>query len=75
MRRNESVPEDIKEKLLTRIKCSKQFALQTDKSTDAAGLPQLLVFVRICFEENILEDFMFCRSLTERTTEVMCSRL
>jgi hypothetical protein len=30
--------------------------------------PQLLVYVRYCFEENIHENFMFCRPLTERTT-------
>jgi hypothetical protein len=43
--------EDIKEQLLTRIKCSPKFALQIDKSPDD-GLPQLLLFVRYCFEEN-----------------------
>jgi hypothetical protein len=53
--------EDIKEQLLTRIKCSPKSALQIDKSKDVAGLPQLFVFVRYCFEENIHEeDFMFC---------------
>jgi hypothetical protein len=62
------VSEDIKEQLLTRIKCSPKFALQVDKSTDVAGLAQLLVFVRYCFEENIQEEFIFHLPLPERCT-------
>jgi hypothetical protein len=42
MRRMESMSKDIKEQLLTRIKCSPKFALQIDESTDDAGLAQLL---------------------------------
>jgi hypothetical protein len=64
----ESLSEDIKEQLLTRIKCSPKFSLQIDKSTDATGLAQLLVFVRHCFEENIQEELMFCLPLSERCT-------
>jgi hypothetical protein len=52
MRRIQSMPEDNKEQLLTRIKCSPKFALQIDKSTDVAGLAHLLVFVRYCFEKT-----------------------
>jgi hypothetical protein len=33
-----------------------------------AGLPQLFMFVRYFFEENIHDDNIFCRPLTERTT-------
>jgi hypothetical protein len=58
--------KDIKEQLLTRIKCSPKFALQIDESTDVAGLAQLLV--RHCFKENIQEEFMFCLPLSERCT-------
>jgi hypothetical protein len=60
--------EDIKEQLLTRIKCSPKFAFQIDESTDVAGLAQLLIFVRYCFEENIQEEFMFCLLLSETCT-------
>jgi hypothetical protein len=60
--------EDIKEEQVTRIKCSPKYALQIDESTDVAGLSQLLVFVRYCFEENIQEEFMFCLLLSERYT-------
>jgi hypothetical protein len=55
MRRIESRSEDIKEQLLTRIKCSPKFALQIDESIYVAGLAQPLVFVRYRFEENIQE--------------------
>jgi hypothetical protein len=34
MRLVESVSDDIKEQLLTRIKCSPKFALETDECTD-----------------------------------------
>jgi hypothetical protein len=64
----ESTSEDIKEQLLTRIKCSPKFGLQIDESTDVAGLAEPLVFVRYCFEENIQEKFMFCLPLSERCT-------
>jgi hypothetical protein len=56
------VSKDIKEQLLTRIKCSPKCPLQIDESTDAAGSAQLLVFVRYCFEENIQGVFVFCLS-------------
>jgi hypothetical protein len=36
MRRTESMSEDIKEQLLTRIKCNPIFALQIDESVDVA---------------------------------------
>jgi hypothetical protein len=58
----------IKEQLLTRIKCSPKFALQIDQSTDVAGLAQLLVFIRYCFEEKFQEKLMFCLPLSERCT-------
>jgi hypothetical protein len=64
----DSMSEDIKEQLLTRIKCSPIFALKIYKSTDVAGLAQPLVFVIFCFEENFQEEFMFCISLSERCT-------
>jgi hypothetical protein len=61
--------EDIKEQLLVKIKRSPKSALQIYESTDVAGLAQLLVLVRHCFEQNIQEDFMFCLPLSERCTE------
>jgi tetrahydromethanopterin S-methyltransferase subunit F len=68
MRRIESMSKDIKEQLLTRIKRSPKFAVKIDESTGVAGLVQLLVFFRYCFEEKIQEEFMFCLPLSERCT-------
>jgi hypothetical protein len=65
MRRIESMSEDFKEQLLTRIKCSPKFALQTNESTHVAGLPQL------CLSHTTLnKTFMkiSCSVDTERTT-------
>jgi hypothetical protein len=67
VRQTESVSEYIKEHLLTQIKCSPKSAFQIDKSINAVGLPQLLVFVRCYSEENIHEDFTFFRSLAENS--------
>jgi hypothetical protein len=55
--------EGIKEQLLSKMYNSYK------KSTDVAGIPLLLVFVRYCFEEKIHEIFMLCLPLTARTTE------
>jgi hypothetical protein len=63
-----STSEDIKEQLLTRIKCHPKSAFQINESTDVAELAQLLVFVRYYFEENIQEEFMFCQLILERFT-------
>jgi hypothetical protein len=68
MRRIESMSEDIKEQLLTRIKCSNKFGLQIDESTDVARLTELLVFVKYCFQENTQEESMLCLPLSERCT-------
>jgi hypothetical protein len=54
--------------MLTRIKYIPKFALQIDESTDVAGLAQILVFVRYCFEENTQEAFMLWLPLSERCT-------
>jgi hypothetical protein len=45
-RRTGSMSHNIKEHLLTRIKRRPKFAIQMDESTDVAGLPQQLMFVR-----------------------------
>jgi hypothetical protein len=46
------------------------FALQLDESTDATGKCHVLAFVR--FEENsdIIEQFLFCRELTNTGREI-----
>jgi hypothetical protein len=46
MLKTEIMSEEIKKELLTQVKCSPKFAIQIDESTDTAGLPQPLVFIR-----------------------------
>jgi hypothetical protein len=58
MGRTESVSEDIKEQLQTRIKRSPKLVLQIDESKYAAGLTLVLVFARYYFKGNIHEKFM-----------------
>jgi hypothetical protein len=67
MRRTESLSEEFKEHLQTRIKCNPKYPLQVDELADFAGVPELLVSVRYSFEEkNFWEEFMFRLSLSER---------
>jgi hypothetical protein len=75
MRRTESMSEEIKKQLLTRIKCSPKFALQIDESTDVAGLAQLLVFVRYCFEETTSTQFTFPQSISRRSILILSCHL
>jgi hypothetical protein len=66
-RRISDMSEDIELQLLQRLKETK-FAIQLDETTDVAGESQFLVYVRYCFEKNIIEDFLFCKSVPTRTT-------
>jgi len=42
--------------------------MQLDESTDISNFSQLLVYVRYIIKEEILEDFLFCKTLDGRTT-------
>jgi hypothetical protein len=53
--------KDIKEQLLTRIKCNPKSALQIDESTDIAGLAQPLYF-QILFLRRHPGTFRFLSS-------------
>lgn len=67
-RRIADLSEDIRAQLLTQIHKSGKFAIQLDESTDIANMAQLIVFVRYCHENNILEEILFCKSFEGRTT-------
>jgi hypothetical protein len=64
------MPEDTKEQLHTRIKCSPKFAFQINNSTDVAGLAVLLLF-RYCIKEIAQGEYMLCPLLSETCTS-MC---
>lgn len=66
-RRIADMSDDIKTQLIDRLKqgC---FAIQLDESTDIASQSQLLVYVRYCWEGEMIEDFLFCYAMPSRTT-------
>ena len=66
-RRVDEILNDIKAQLLERLKQT-YFAIQLDESTDIAGQAQLLVYVRYCWGEKMIKDFMFCYEMQCRTT-------
>lgn len=67
-RRTEEMSTDIREQTSEKIRNSAAFALQLDESTDVAKSAQLLAYVRYIDSTDIVEDFLFCEELKERTT-------
>nr|XP_014352015.1 PREDICTED: zinc finger MYM-type protein 6-like [Latimeria chalumnae] len=67
-RRIEELSRDIKCQLTERLCECEQFAIQLDETTDVGSAEQLLVYVRYVWLGEILEDFLFCQELPERTT-------
>lgn len=53
--------------VLKRQECT-YFALQVDESTDITNIVQLLVFVRFDYNEEVIEDFLFCKPLESNST-------
>ena len=56
--------EDI---LIQRLKASQFYSLQLDESIDIFNLAQLLVYIRIDFN-NEIQKLLFCKPLIARTT-------
>ena len=72
-RRIEDMSDDIKAQLIDRLKQG-YFAIQLDESTDIASQSQLLVYVRYCWEEEMIEDFLFCYAMPSRLPEPLVRR-
>ncbi|XP_014768815.1 protein FAM200B [Octopus bimaculoides] len=66
-RKLEDMSKYIKSQLIDRVKTS-FFALQLDESTDITSVSQLMVYVRYCWESEMLEDFLSCYPMPTRTT-------
>lgn len=67
-RRIIDISADIEKKVITKLSSGRSFALQIDESTDISGKAQLLGFVRFVDEHEIINQFLCCRELIERTT-------
>lgn len=67
-RRIHDLAAEVKSILIQRIHQSKFFAIQLDESTDVTNFAQLMVYARYEFEQSVEEEFLFCESLSGRTT-------
>ncbi|XP_076047489.1 zinc finger BED domain-containing protein 5-like [Oratosquilla oratoria] len=67
-RRIDDMAEDVTVQLLEQVKNSEYFALQLDESTDVANKAQLLVYIRFISEGKFVEEILFCKAMTGRTT-------
>lgn len=54
--------------LITRLLSGIDFAVQLDESTDIAGYPTLLVYIRYVRQDDFIEDLLCCLSLNSHVT-------
>ncbi|KAK4875359.1 hypothetical protein RN001_011781 [Aquatica leii] len=67
-RRIQDMSEDVETQVIEHLKRDNIFALQIDESTDISGKAQLIAFIRIIFDGDMISQFFFCKELPERTT-------
>ena len=67
-RRISEISKDQREQLIVRIKKSRKFAIHLDESTDITNKAYLLSYVRYIYNNDILEDLLFCQPFHGRTT-------
>lgn len=67
-RRIESMADNVKEQLVTRVRQSQFISLQLDESTDIGNEANLLCYVRYIYAGEVHDDFLFCRSMPTNTT-------
>ena len=66
-RRITDMSNDIKTQLTVRLRDA-YYAIQLDDSTDFDNQSHLLVYVRYCWEGEMLEDFLMCHAMSTRAT-------
>ena len=66
-RRISDMSQDVESQVIASIKEAKCFAIQLHESTDITGKAQLLTFIRFVCNEDIIEQFLFCKPLPETT--------
>ena len=62
-RRIYDMSQDIESQVIASIKEAKSFAIQLDEPTDITGKAELLAFIRFVCNEDITEQFLFCKPL------------
>ncbi|XP_073711553.1 zinc finger MYM-type protein 6-like [Misgurnus anguillicaudatus] len=67
-RRVDEMASDVRAQLMEKLKMAEAFALQLDETTDISKDAQLLAFVRFADQNEMQEEFLFCKPLPERTT-------
>ena len=61
------ISHDILEQIISQVNTSPFYAIQLDKSTDFAGVPQLSLFIRYISNGEVLEKLLFCKPLQLHT--------
>ena len=69
-RRIQDMADYSKLQLVRRVAESPFFAIQLNESTDVTNFSQLLVHVQYVYDFEMIEDFLFCKTLEGRTTSV-----
>ena len=65
--RIKNMSDDIEKTVADKLS-KRHFALQIDESTDISGKAHILGFVRFIHENEIVNQFLCCLELTERST-------
>ncbi|KAF0749677.1 zinc finger BED domain-containing protein 5-like [Aphis craccivora] len=66
-RRIEDMSKDVEFHVNEKLKAAELFALQLDESTDVTGKSQVMTFVRFICDNELIEQFLFCKDLPETT--------
>lgn len=67
-RRIDDMAADVEAQLIKRVQESPVYSIQLDESTDISSCAQLLCFIRYIHGGSFQEEFLFCKSLPQRTT-------
>ncbi|XP_042559411.1 zinc finger BED domain-containing protein 5-like [Clupea harengus] len=67
-RRIDEMAADVRTQLVEKLLKADYFALQLDESTDVSDEAQLLAFVRFVDQDEMQEEFLFCKQLPGRAT-------
>ena len=67
-RRIDEIAQNVRERLINRIKNCIFFAIQLDESTGIVNNANLIAFIHYDYENKLHEDFLFCKHLPSHTT-------